>query len=324
MKASMKMFSNVLGQVSQEVAAQAGEQALSGQGRRMVAALALSVAAASMAPQAHAQSNGGYQPDAKQSSGMTEGGAGLLGTVIGGTAGVLLTQKAAPLTRLAATFGGAFIGKEMAESIHGHMSPPQPQGGVAAGNAAYDPHLAGGQISQRSYDEAVARSFSIAPGAPNAGKKQLDVELQGSFASLMTDVAAKRAVAADALRAVDRAQLAQQFQPQDATLRTRAADLNASFQRTNAAYLVSARQLLTSLTSAEQMGYDVVAQRTLVNTMPNDLRGDGSRSLAWPNVQTRVAELETSQSSAQVASLGNVQAAHLDAQAEAAARPRQR
>lgn len=334
MKASIKMFSSMMGQVSQEVGTKLGEKALSGRGRQLAAVLALGVASMSMAAPAMAQ----CQPDPNQqaSANVAKGEGGLIGAGLGGIAGALLTHRASPLTKIAAVFGGAFIGKEMGSSIaddlHGGSAANQPGAAVGAGAthaanvaancaqgpAGYDPQVNGGVITPRAYNEALSRSFSSLPGTANPGKRALDADLQSSFTGLLVKVAADREVASQALLTSDRAELARQFSPQDPAAKARVERSGADFQRANTAYQVDARQLFTSLSSAEQMGFDVTAQRTLASMMPNDLRKSDAYSPTWPGVQARVAEISTRQ----VVSLADVQAAHGDGQREAPVRHR--
>ncbi len=347
MKASIRLFSLMVVQVSHEVGSQLGEKALSGRGRQLAAALAIGLAASTMAAPAMAdcQSDAqAQQTQQAQAAAKAKGEGGLIGTVIGGLGGALLTNRAAPLTKLAAVFGGAFVGKEMGQSIAGNlnggdgnadastssgMGANQPAAAVGAGarpvrtQAAVSPGscdtpVAGTVISRRDYNTAVANTFSSVPAPPVAGKRALDGDLQVSLSASMVKVAADRDIANKAQLAADRAELARQFSPQDAAAISRAEHAQSAAQGAINTYRADAGHLFTALASAERMGFDVTAQSTLVSAMPSDLRQGDALSSNWPGVQERVASL----SSRQVATLGELNGAHGDVQREAPARQR--
>lgn len=292
MKQSMKLFGATLAAVSQRAERQLGERAVAPGARALTAALALG-AAMTMVP-AHAQSltpghaigagsgYSGYTPGIEEGQVAVKDAstAGVVGTIVGGVVGAVATTKASPVVRLLGVFGGAWAGKELAESVGG---------GTAVEKA--DARQSSGRVSPQSYREAVARSSSPVAAAPAPGYKALDPDMQTALYHLIVDAGAKRVIAHEANDRYNTASIKVSLNPGDSKLSGQLQAANEDYKVKFSAYATAYQTLSNAIATANNARYDVQAQLTMLKGMPADAAPDAPAVETWPGLSQRVQEL---------------------------------
>lgn len=294
MKHSVMLFGSTLAAVSQRTETQLGRESVAPGAKAMVFALALG-AAMSMSD-AHAQAltpghaigaGSGYSeyvPGVSETtvSAKEGGAAGVVGTIVGGVVGAVATTKASPVVKLLGVFGGAWAGKELAESA---------VGGADKSAGASEDRPGSTRVSPQSYREAVARSASPVAAQPAPGFKALDADMQTALYSLIVDAGAKRMVAHEANDRYNSAAIRASLNPGNAKIAAQLSAANDDYKAKFAAYATAYQTLSNALTTAANARYDVQAQLTMLRGMPVDAAPEAPAVGTWPGVQQRMLQL---------------------------------
>lgn len=288
MRASLKIFGSVLNQVVHQIDTQRGASAVLRTARVLSAGLALSAAAAGVQAQTGSYDDNRSGPSVAAPSAESEAaaaklqemkntGARLFGGALGALGAAKLTEGAGVLWKTTATLGGAYLGQAAGNAI------------VPAANAPTGQKVSSAAITgNASYDRALAVSFS--PSLAST-PKSLPPSIHMNLAGLMTATMASRQIAVRALRDFDVKELAMVAAPRNAALATESQAAGRQYSAAFTSYISAHRDAWNVINLAQSKGLDVTAQRTLMDSMPSDLRKPTTQSVEWPGVAAKVAEL---------------------------------
>lgn len=286
MRASLKAFGATLSQVSQQVEADRGEVAVSRTARVLFASLALATAASAHAqPDQYSEQAGAPVAAASASEpaisieaqqklqDIKSGAARVGGALVGGIMGSKLASGAGSLWKSVATLGGAAIG--------------QAAGGAIVPGTTPQERLAG--KNQDRYDQALVTSFNP---QTKTGAHVLPAATHANLADMMVTMAASRLVAAKAMRVMDEKELAAATSPRDTNAAAGFTTATRTYQSAFGSYAKSHHEVWNVIKLAQQKGYDVSAQRVVMETVPADLRSSPSHPTTdWPGVKNRSDEM---------------------------------
>ena len=94
-----------------------------------------------------------------------------------------------------------------------------------------------------------------------------------------------------ALDALDQAELYRAAAPGDARRQQAFAEANVRYQDVFRQYASNHRNAWSVIRLAEQRGFDVLAQRIVMSTVPADLRAKPAYSTDWPGVNSKAMEI---------------------------------
>jgi hypothetical protein len=235
------------------------------------------------------------------------------GGLLGGILGLAMTQHSPPAVKAVVTGGLAFLGAGVADGMANKKVTDENGNLVtrtvdAQGRPVYQSLGAGiplpgtpgrampQKITSETYREAIDRSASSMPYAARKSRegqqyKTLEPSTHRGLYGLMVDTVSARAIAKIANSDLDAADLARTVARNDPQKQAAFSAANLAYKNAFKAYAESHQQTHAALNVAERSGFDVSAQRLLMNLVPSDLRAQTGASIHWPGVDERIREL---------------------------------